>query len=177
MSLTVADLVGLRQLIDRYADAVDRRDGDGLLGLFADDGALQVGDDQAWIGPDVVRSLDTLAGYEQTFHHVGGAVFDAEGIKPQPGKDEPGDEPGDSWTRATGRVHCLAHHYQRTESGPVDLVMAVRYLDSYVRIGEPRTQGAAGGTAGSVWRFARREVSIEWTELHAAHPRRRRTGR
>lgn len=171
MSLTVADLVELRQLVDRYADAVDRRDGNALVALFAQGGSLHVGGDhaQAWVGPEVVRSLDTLAGYERTFHHVGGAVFEPDG-------DEP--ESGHTRGAAQGRVHCLAHHYQRTESGPVDLVMVLRYLDSYVRSGEPGTQGTQGtqGTVGAAWRIARRQVSIEWTELHPAHPRRRTTG-
>jgi hypothetical protein len=84
-----------------------------------------------------------VTGFFRTFHHVGGAVF------------APGDEPG----TASGRVHCLAHHYDRTGNGPVDLVMMIRYHDHYRKDGQ--------------WRITERRVAIEWTELHAAHPRRK----
>lgn len=36
------DAVALRDLVDRYADAVDRRDARALRSVFADDGALWV---------------------------------------------------------------------------------------------------------------------------------------
>jgi hypothetical protein len=141
------DEVALRGLVDRYADAVDRRDGDVLRRLFTTTGVLRVQADggpveNEWSGGDVVRTLDVLAGFDQTFHHVGGCVFDDDG------------------EAATGRVHCLAHHYERTGNGPVDLVMMIRYHDRYER----QSDG---------WRIAVRRVAIQWTELHPAHPKRR----
>jgi hypothetical protein len=141
------DLVELRHLVDRYADAVDRKDAADLIGLFAADGVLQVGGDGApvenrWVGAEVGRSLDVLGGFQHTFHHIGGAVFEPAGAE------------------AGGRVHCLAHHYERTGNGPVDLVMMINYHDRYRRVD------------GS-WLIARRRVAIEWTELHPAHPERR----
>ena len=69
--------------------------------------------------------------------------------------------PADDGARATGRVHCMAHHYQRTGNGPVDLVMMIRYLDRYDR------------TVDGNWLIADRQVVVEWTELHPAHPLRR----
>ncbi len=150
------DLVELRHLVDRYADAVDRRDASALAALFEPDGAVVVQADSApeesrWAGADLPGLLDSLVAYQRTFHHVGGAVFEP---------DEPPGEPPDG-AAARGRVHCLAHHYQRTDSGPVDLVMALRYHDRYRRL------------PGSGWRMAERRVAVEWTELHPAHPRRR----
>jgi hypothetical protein len=140
--------VALRDLVDRYADAVDRREAHGLVDLFAPDGILLVQADggpveSEWAGAEVTLSLDALAGFHRTFHHVGGAVFEVTGEE-----------------RATGRVHCLAHHYERTGNGPIDLVMMIRYHDTYAR-------------HGGVWRFSERRVAVEWTELHAAHPTRR----
>lgn len=140
--------VALRDVVDRYADAIDRRDADALLGLFTEDGILRVQADggpqeNEWTGSEVVRSLDVIAGFNRTFHHVGGCIFESTGED-----------------RATGRVQCLAHHYERSGNGPVDLVMMIRYHDVYV-------------WRSGVWKIAERRVAIEWTELHPAHPRRR----
>jgi hypothetical protein len=148
--LTPDDLSELRHLVDRYADAVDRRDRDALAAVFTPEGSLrmQAGDGppgDGWTGPDLVRAVDSVEPYHRTFHHLGGAVFEAG-----PGSGE-----------ATGRVLCQAHHYDRTANGPVDLVMLIRYHDHYAR--------TAGG-----WRFADRIVAVQWTELHPAHPIRRR---
>lgn len=143
------DLAELRQLVDRYADAMDRRDRDALARVFTDDGVLRMQADGGpvdaeWVGPDVLRAMESLEPYRSTFHHVGGAVF----------------EPGPSDDQATGRVHCLAHHYDRTSNGPVDLVMMIRYHDEYAR-------------TASGWRIALRRVAVDWNELHPAYPQRR----
>jgi hypothetical protein len=145
--LTADDVATLRQLVDRYADAVDRRDESALAALFTANGSLRVQADEGpveneWFQGNLARSLEPLRPYHRTFHHVGGAVFDAipDG--------------------AEGRVHCLAHHYQRTDSGPVDLAMMIRYHDRY-----ERPEGR--------WLIAERRVAIQWTELHPAHPTRK----
>ncbi len=149
MSLPAADAIELRQLVDRYADAVDRRDGPAVAGLFAPDGVLRVQADGGPIeaefaGAGVAGVLETLVAYHRTFHHVGGAVFEA------------GPAPGG----ASGRVQCIAHHYERTGNGPVDLEMMIHYHDRYSR-------------ETGRWLIAERRVAIEWTELHPAHPVRR----
>ena len=145
--LTTADVVGLRQLVDAYADAVDRLDDTRLAQLFTDEGTLVVQTDDGpieneWTGSELPRSLEQLRSYHRTLHHVGGAVVEATD------------------NGATGRVACLAHHYQKTANGPVDLVMMVRYHDRY-----SKDQGA--------WRIDERRVAVQWTELHSAHPIRR----
>lgn len=147
--LSVDDLAQLRQLVDRYADAVDRRDESALAAVFTGEGSLRVQADDGpveneWSGGSLARALEPLRAYRRTFHHVGGAVFDAAG------------------DGADGRVHCLAHHYQRTDSGPVDLVMMIRYHDRYQR---PHGR----------WLIAERRVAIQWTELHPAHPVRKQS--
>jgi SnoaL-like domain len=152
LTLAVEDRVFLRGLVDAYADAVDRRDAVAFPALFVPDGVLRVQTDDGPVeaeyrGHQLVASFDVLAPFYRTFHHVGGAVF----APLTPGDDD----------RASGRVHCLAHHYERTRNGPVDLVMMIRYMDSYVR----QSDGA--------WLIGERQVAIQWTELHAAHPPRR----
>ena len=141
------DLVLLRRLSDTYADAVDRRDAAALARLFGGDGRLILptlgGSDGGTLTGDQVRAaLDPLAVYDRTFHHVGAAVFDLDG------------------DRASGRVHCAAHHYERTHNGPIDLVMFIVYDDEYRR-------------AGGDWIFDRRLVDVRWTEAHPAHRVRR----
>jgi hypothetical protein len=143
------DLVALRLLVDSYADAMDRRDASALISLFTEAAVLRMQADEGpieseWVGSRITESLDALSAFHHTFHLVGGAVF----------------EYGPDADHAAGRVHCLAHHYQRTPNGPVDLVMMIRYHDRYER--------------STSWRIADRRVAIEWTELHPAHPPRRR---
>lgn len=154
--MTPDEITALRHLVDRYADAVDRRDGVTLRSLFAEDGVLRVQTEDGpleneWRGADVVESLHVLEPFTSTFHHVGGCVFD--------------DEEGGA---VRGRVRCLAHHYERTGNGPVDLVMMIVYHDRY----DGRGDGDGGGD-GDRWQIAERRVAIQWTELHPAHPKRR----
>jgi SnoaL-like domain len=151
-SLTVEDTTFLSRLVDAYADAVDRRDAAALLALFTPQGRVRVQSEggpveSSYEGAAVSDLLGTVADYDRTFHHVGGRVFEA------------GDQ-GDG-VRAQGRIHCVAHHYQRTANGPVDLVMMIRYLDKYDR------------TVEGSWLIADRQVVVDWTELHPAHPLRR----
>lgn len=146
--MTPDQTTALRHLVDRYADAVDRRDEATLRSLFTEDGVLSVQTEDGpleneWSGADVVRSLHVLEPFTSTFHHVGGCVFEQE-------------EDG----AVRGRVRCLAHHYERTGNGPVDLVMMIVYHDRYE-------------DDGSRWRIAERRVAIQWTELHPAHPKRK----
>ena len=141
------DIVMLRQLVDRYADAVDRRDSEIFAALFGDEGTLTMpplgGSEPTRLkGGAVRKALEPLAVYDRTFHHVGGAVFDVEG------------------DTATGRVHCSAHHYERTHNGPIDLVMHIVYEDEYRRF-------------GARWGFASRIVDVRWTEAHPANRVRR----
>jgi SnoaL-like domain len=146
-ALSPADHVELRRLVDAYADAVDGLDDAAFIGLFTPDGTLRVQSDDGpsenvWAGPDLTGSFELLRPFHRTFHHVGGAVFEPDG------------------NGASGRVHCTAHHYQRTGNGPVDLVMMIRYHDRYTK-------------HDGRWLISDRRVAIQWTELHSAHPPRR----
>ncbi len=113
--------------------------------LFAPEGEVQV---EAFDGVDAQRYdglrfgdlLATLAPFERTFHHVGGAVYDVT-------------DGG-----AAGRVHCAAHHYRQGRDGPTDLVLFVRYLDRYQR--HPQRG----------WLILGRQVRVEWSERVPARP-------
>jgi uncharacterized protein (TIGR02246 family) len=142
----VVDRMALRDLVDAYARHVDRREAQAGASLFTDDGRLvsrlhHAGGDAPIVrqGRDEIASaLAFLDRYVVTTHVVGGqtVVFDAT---------------GDS---ATGDTVCLAHHVYESDGERRMLVMAVRYVDSYVR--QP------GG-----WAFAERQLTLDWREDRA----------
>jgi SnoaL-like domain len=142
MSLTDADERGLRSLASRYAFSVDSADGAGFADTFTSEGCIRVFYPGAQRPPRVVaggaelrtvpQRLDDM--YDTTFHFLGQTAYTPDG------------------DGATGRVYCLAHHLTRAETGDVDLVMHIRYEDSYVRDNQAE------------WKFAVREVHVLWTE-------------
>jgi hypothetical protein len=143
----VADRLGLRDLVERYAQAVDAKDVDTVVGLFTGDGRLvshiPPGTDESPLEQQgheqLHRALELgLARYRATTHMIGGQVVEADG------------------DGATGVTVCRAHHLydsrrNGSEGGSRMLVMALRYHDRYVR-------SAAG------WRFAERLLRLDWLE-------------
>ena len=141
----MSDRDELRALVDAYASACDNRDGEAFAALFAPDARLVI------YQPFETEPLATLEGpesmpgaiaplsqYRATLHLMANHTTRVD---------------GDS---ASGETYCLAHHLRPTDDGGVeDLVMMIRYGDSYTR-------------AGDGWRFAEREVRILWTEVHPA---------
>lgn len=135
------DAAALFDLSVRYADAVDRRDGEAFAGLFEPDGELVVPDYPHDLAP--VRSRrgrdrlvlvpQALGGYALTFHEVGNPAFRVE-------DDE-----------ASGVVGCTAHHVTDRPSGATDTVWFIRYEDVY-----RRHEGW--------WRFQRRALHLLWVE-------------
>lgn len=137
------DRLELRALVDSYAAAADERDAAAFLALFLPDGVLVIR--QAEPAPDfrceghdeLAAAIAPLAQYISTMHLMANHRCEIDG------------------DRATGETYCLAHHLRQAGAGVEDLVMIIRYGDSYART-----------PAG--WRFARRDVQILWTEIHAA---------
>jgi ketosteroid isomerase-like protein len=139
-----ADHVALRDLVERYARAVDSGDIETVVGLFAEDGVLlshllpgteetpfeRSGHDQ------LRRGLQRgLSQYRVTTHLIGGQVID----------DISGDD-------ATGTTSCLAHQVYATDQGEERvIVLAIRYEDRYRRL--------HGG-----WRFAERRLRLQWSD-------------
>ena len=100
----------IRQLVSRYALALDSRNVEGLVELFVDD--VQAGGDQrgrealaAWFDP-------ILRPYGITFHLIGNHVIDFE-------DDD----------HARGVVYCRPEH----EVGDLWVVMPMQYWDRYER--------------------------------------------
>ena len=129
----------LRDLIDGYARAADRRDRAAFEALFAPDATVTVhrpgGEPHTYRGPaDIGEIVPHLDRYVSTFHLVANHWCDVTA------------EP------ATGEAYCQAHHVLAggDDQVAVDVVLTIRYQDTYVR------------SAGS-WRFATRDVHILWT--------------
>jgi ketosteroid isomerase-like protein len=142
------DEAALRALSLAYAAAADARDGEALVALFVDDGALVVPRypvDMAPVvtrsGPDALRQVaEMLARYDRTFHLVGDTRFVVDG------------------DHVLGEVQCVAHHVTAVGSGTAgsvgsDTVWFIRYRDRY------RHSGAG-------WKIVRRELHLQWVEEH-----------
>jgi len=132
------DRVELRQLVDTYAYALDRRMAELFGSLFAADGELVLlragGRDLVFDGRDGwARALAVLEPCRVTTHFVGNHLVRLD---------------GDS---ATGETYCLAHEIYPTDGADRMRVRSIRYRDSY-----RRTEGS--------WLFTRRELTIDWTE-------------
>ncbi len=139
---SVADKVALRDLVDSYAQYVDRRDALSVAALFTADGRLVSRlHNAAGDAPIVRRGRHEIAAalvagldrYVATTHVVGGQVVTIE---------------GDS---ATGDAVCLAHHVYESHGSRRMLVMAVRYTDKFAR----QPEG---------WGFAERQLHLDWRE-------------
>jgi uncharacterized protein (TIGR02246 family) len=140
--VAVVDRVALRDLVDAYARAVDRRDVHAVAALFTADGRLVSRLHDAGAGTPIVRqgreeiTAALTAGLDRyllTTHVVGGQVVTIDG------------------DGASGDTVCLAHHVYEKGGARRMLVMAVRYADIYAR--QP------GG-----WGFAERQLTLDWRE-------------
>ncbi len=142
------DWRALRRLAVVYARAVDRRDVDAFLSVFAEDATLAVfgrADDPE---PRSVRTghdeLAVIPGtgmdrYVSTTHLLGQSDYAIDGAS------------------ATGEVHCVAHH-RTLGPAPSDRVLYIRYDDSYRRDG------------AGLWTITARRVLVDWAERRPIEP-------
>jgi ketosteroid isomerase-like protein len=134
----------IRQLVERYAAAVDRGDGDAAAALFAAEADFEM-----WLEPgrdepsairrgpaEVAAAINGLRGRYLTQHVIANSIADIDG------------------DAATGETQCTAHHVRLGESGSRDEVMYLRYVEGFARI-------------DGRWRFSHRELRVRWT---AGHP-------
>lgn len=140
----------LRNLAERYAQGVDRRDRDTFLSAFHPDATLAVHHpSEREDGIDVLRGHEQvgrvpelITAYPKTYHVLGQSTYEIDG-----------DD-------ATGETYCVAHHLTPGRHGGTNHVMYIRYVDTYRRVdGE--------------WRIATRRVNVDWTDTRAADPERR----
>jgi hypothetical protein len=134
----------LRWLSTEYGAAADGRDGERFARLFVADGELVVPNFPEELRPVITRSgydslrrvPDGLRVYVRTFHQMSDHRYVLDG------------------TTATGTVLCVAHHASAAEGrsgGGTDTVWFIRYHDTY-------------RSTDSGWRFARRELHLQWVE-------------
>jgi uncharacterized protein (TIGR02246 family) len=136
----LADRLAIRQLVEDYARAVDQPDGERAAALFAPDGVLRIferGKAEAVRErtgrDDIATAMNGLTRYDVTLHVVANHYSDITG------------------DTATGETYCLAHHVRDVDGQAMDYVMAIRYLDAYVRTDEG-------------WKLSTRELQVEFTE-------------
>jgi uncharacterized protein (TIGR02246 family) len=133
-----ADLVELRALVERYGVAADSRDRERFGKVFTPDGVLSISGMELK-GRDVIPSiLDYLdAHYPRSMHFMGNHDVELEG------------------DTARGTVYCLANHLRIQGDSATNTVMAIRYVDRFVRTDEG-------------WLIDHRELYFDWEEERPA---------
>jgi ketosteroid isomerase-like protein len=140
-----ADRLAIRELIEGYAHCADRRDAKGQMALFTVDTHFVVYMNAKDAKPSQeLHSREALAPvfaalnqYNATTHFVGQSTIVTL-----------------SDDRATGEAYCLAHHVTVDGDKRRLMVASLRYLDTFVKIGDS-------------WLFAERLLYVDWLEERA----------
>jgi ketosteroid isomerase-like protein len=142
-----ADRLAIRELVDAYAHCADRRDADGQKALFTEDTRFVVSmDGQGSQATQVLAGREALTPvFEDLNRYQATMHFNGQSTIRLDGD------------RATGESYCIAHHLF-TEDGVRKLMIAwLRYGDTLVKI-------------NGNWRFAERNLYVDWTETRPSHP-------
>ncbi len=130
----LADRIAIRELAYSYARAVDRRDWALARTLFTEDAVL-VAPRFELVGVErIVKGLGVVERYRSTFHAVHNQAFTFDG------------------DTATGETYCTASHLLERDGATTKIDWGIRYQD--------RCRRGEGGT----WRFARRELLVDWIQ-------------
>ena len=140
--MTAAESRELHELVEQYAQAVDRADGRAVAALFADDGVLALwmdpGSDKQtgeMVGPAQIATVGNgLSRYVATHHTISSHTSVVDGM------------------HASGETLCTAHHVEEVDGKRQDRVLYLRYTDAFTRTNE-------------VWRFSRRELRVQWVSV------------
>ena len=140
--MTTAERRDLQELVEQYAQAVDRSDGGAVARLFATDGVLALWMDPASdkqtgerVGHDEIAAVgDSLRRYVATHHTISSHTSTVDGMG------------------ASGETLCTAHHVEEVAGRRQDRVLYIRYVDRFAR----ELEG---------WRFTRREVHVQWVSV------------
>jgi len=145
----VAARQALRLLVDRYAQCVDRGDTEAVAALFSAQGRLVAHFHPGRDGSPTVRTGRT---------EIAAALV--AGLAPYLGTTHVvGGQVVDlEADHAQGETVCLAHHLYERDGERRLLVMAVRYQDDYV-------------CESGVWRFAERQLRLDWRHDHPIEDR------
>lgn len=111
----LADRAAIRDVMHRYAAAVDGKDWDRVRACFTPDATC----DYMWFSGDLTTILGHiergLAPLVSTTHLVGNHLAEIDG------------------DTATAETYTLCHHRHRTADGFADRVVGLRYVDALVR--------------------------------------------
>jgi uncharacterized protein (TIGR02246 family) len=136
----VSDLLAIRRLCERYAQAVDAGDKAAFVSVFTADGHLTsnfTGSVTHYRGPEqlarIVDGAKEIA--PKTMHFLGNHIADVDGDV------------------ASGLTYCMAHHLRDDRT---NLLMMVRYRDRYAR------------SPDGEWLITQRDVLVDWTETRQA---------
>jgi ketosteroid isomerase-like protein len=132
----------IHQVVERYASAADRADGDAVAAVFTDDGELEI-----WMDPtsesrtairrgpaEIAAAIRGLTRYRSTHHTISSSVATVDG------------------DHATGETRCEAHHVEAGAGEVHDRVLFIRYDDTFARV-------------DGRWRIARRELHVKWIAI------------
>jgi ketosteroid isomerase-like protein len=142
-----ADRLAIRELVDAYAHCADRRDAEGQKALFTEDTHFVV-----YIDGEGSRPTQVLDGREALTpvfadlnRYQATMHFNGQSTVTLDGE------------QATGESYCIAHHLVTDESERQLMVAWLRYGDTFTKV-----DGA--------WRFAERNLYVDWTETRPSHP-------
>jgi hypothetical protein len=139
---SVADRMALQDLVAAYARGVDRRVFQSVAALFTEDGRLAIYNGQPGTEPpqrerlgreQIARAMTRLEQYDVTTHILGQQSVAVDG------------------DTATGETYCLAHHFSDVDGRRTNMVMSIRYLDTFVRL-------------GNRWFIEERLLAVDWVE-------------
>jgi ketosteroid isomerase-like protein len=138
-----SDVLELNQLAYRYAAAVDARDVDAFLDVFAPDGRMRS------YHPDSEQPFADVQGHEQlaSVPQTMEAMF---GLTVHQMTNHLVDVDGDT---ASGTVLCTARHLSVDPDDHTAVVVVIRYVDRYER-------------RGGQWYIADRQIRFLWSERH-----------
>lgn len=142
-----ADRFAIRELVDAYAHCADRRDAAGQMSLFTVDTEFQVFMDGRSPDPSyVLHGREALAPIFADLNQYRATThFNGQSTVRLNGD------------RATGESYCIAHHLTVTNDKSSLMIASIRYLDEFAKV---------DGT----WRFAKRKLTVDWTETRAWSP-------
>jgi hypothetical protein len=137
----LADQRALERLTEEYAHATDRREPDRAAALFTEDGRFTLFMDGAESQPTahyqgrpaIAAAIDSVSRYDATTHILGQRSFEVDG------------------QHARGETYCLAYHVRKKPGLQVNVVLAIRYLDSCVR-------------RDGRWQLRERRLITDWME-------------
>lgn len=132
----------IRQLVERYAAAADRANGEEAASLFAEDGEFLMWLDPAVEDPtshrrgqaEIAAAIDRIRDYSHTHHTIGSHFAVVSG------------------DQAAGETRCEAHHLVGVPPNIHDHVMFAYYVDNYVK-------------QSGHWLFRRRELRVNWISI------------